>query len=312
MNWYRGFESFLKEDWPLAKLTTFRVGGPARWFAQPNDAESLWQLLTRAAQEGIPFKLLGHGTNLLVSDSGVNALVIKLPKTGFGWCHQSGTRLNVGAGHSLPGLVNWLVNRGLRGMECLHGVPGTIGAALRMNAGGKYGEICQVVKRVYGFERDGQPFDFDASECGFVYRNSGLHGRIVTGCQIELKEGDVEEAKLIMKQILTEKCKTQPVDARSAGCVFKNPKIPGVPPAGKLIDDLGLKGARSGGALISTLHANFLVCEGADARAADVVDLIRTIRGRVQETRGLLLDLEVETWGFEAEELLPAKHAQVA
>lgn len=312
MNWYRGFENFLKEDWPLAKLTTFRVGGPARWFAQPNDAESLWQLLTRAAQEGIPFKLLGHGTNLLVSDSGVNALVIKLPKTGFGWCHQSGTRLNVGAGHSLPGLVNWSVNRGMRGMECLQGVPGTIGAALRMNAGGKYGEICQVVKRVYGFERDGQPFDFDASECGFVYRNSGLHGRIVTGCQIELKEGDTEEAKLIMKQILTEKCKTQPVDARSAGCVFKNPKIPGVPPAGKLIDDLGLKGTRSGGASISTLHANFLVCEGAEARAADVVELIRTIRGRVQETRGLLLDLEVETWGFEAEELLPAKHAQVA
>src|ERR1700761_3122827 len=138
MNWYRGFESFVKEDWPLAKLTTYRVGGPARWFAQPTDAESLWQLLTRAAQEGIALKLLGHGTNLLVADGGVNALVVKLPKLGFGWLHQSGTRLNIGGGHSLPALVNWSVSRGLRGLECLQGVPGTLGAALRMNAGGKY------------------------------------------------------------------------------------------------------------------------------------------------------------------------------
>lgn len=311
MNWYRGFENFVKEDWPMAKLTTYRVGGPARWFAQPHDAESLWQLLTRAAQEGIEFKLLGHGTNLLVSDAGVNALVVKLPKTGFGWLQQSGTRLNVGGGHSLPGLVNWSVSKGLRGLEVLQGVPGTIGAALRMNAGGKYGEICSSVKRVYGFERDGKPFDFDASECGFVYRNSSLAGRIITGCQLELKEGSAEEGKAIMKQILTEKCASQPVDARSAGCVFKNPKLPNTPPAGKLIDDLGLKGSNMGGASVSTLHANFLICQG-DAKAADLVQLIRTIRERVLDARGLLLELEVETWGFDAEELMPAKECAAA
>jgi UDP-N-acetylmuramate dehydrogenase len=306
MNWYRGFESFVKENEPLAQRTTYKVGGPARWFAQPPDAESLWQLLTRAAQEALPLKLLGHGTNLLVADGGVNALVIKLPRNGFGWCQRSASLLEVGGGHSLPALVNWSVARGLLGMECLHGVPGTVGAALRMNAGGKHGEICNVVRRVYGFEMDGRPFDYDAKSCGFVYRGSGLAGRIVTGCQLELHEGDAEAAKRVMKDILADKCRTQPVDARSAGCVFKNPKLPGVAPAGKLIDELGLKGTEIGGAQVSTLHANFLVCHSG-ARADDLVNLIRLIRDRIQDERGVLLDLEVETWGFEAEELLPQR-----
>lgn len=311
MSWYRGFESFVSENVPLARMTTYKVGGPAEYFAQPANREALGELLVRAANENKHVRFLGHGTNLLVADSGVRGLVVRLPKDGFGFLQRDGMKLNVGAGHSLPGLVKWSVAQGLRGLECLQGVPGTVGAALRMNAGGKYGEICSSVRRVCGFERDGRPFDFSAAECGFVYRNSGLSGRIVTDCEMELSEGNPVESKKLMADILSEKCRTQPVDARSAGCVFKNPKINGVPPAGKLIDDLGMKGCRIGGAQVSTLHANFLVCEGA-ASARDLEQLIRAIRQRVYDERGLLLELEVEVWGLEPGELLPPAYPRAA
>jgi len=201
--------------------------------------------------------------------------------------------------------VKWSVTQGLSGLECLQGVPGTLGAALRMNAGGKYGEIRSTVRRVRGFDFEGRPFDFCAEQCGFVYRGSALSGRIVTDCELELSRGDAASGKQVMDRILKEKCATQPVDARSAGCVFKNPKLPGVQAAGKLIDDLGMKGMRIGGASVSTLHANFLICEGA-AQASDIAELIRLIRARVFSERGIALQMEVEAWGFAEYELIPA------
>ena len=302
MNWYRDFESCVRTEVPLAPMTTYKVGGPAEFFAEPADAETLGALLRRANAERIEVRLLGHGTNLLVSDSGVRGLVLRLPKSGFAKVERDGMRLKVGAGHSLPGLVKWSVSNGLSGLECLQGVPGTVGAALRMNAGGKHGEVGQRVRRVNGFEKNGSPFSFDVRECGFIYRNSALGGRIVMDCEMELEAGDAEESKQTLTDILSEKCRTQPMNARSAGCVFKNPKIPGVPPAGRLIDEMGLKGARIGGASVSTLHANFLVCE-AGAVANDLVNLIRTIRRSALEQRGVSLELEVEAWGFSAGEL---------
>lgn len=311
MSWYRGFEKFVTENEPLARKTTYRVGGPAEFFAQPPDALSLGELMRRAHEEEIAMRFLGHGTNLLVADSGVRGLVIKLPKSGFGFLSRDQRRVHVGAGHSLPALVKWSVARGLSGLECLQGVPGTVGAALRMNAGGKYGEIGSRVRRVRGFERDGLPFDFNRGGCGFKYRNSELGGRIVTDCELDLDEGDSSYAEEMMLRILEEKCATQPLDARSAGCVFKNPLIDGVPPAGKLIDEIGMKGRRVGGASVSTLHANFLVCEGR-ASARDLAQLIRAIRSEVLERRGVMLELEVEVWGLESEELLPPRNSRVA
>lgn len=311
MSWYRGFESFVRENEPLARMTTYRVGGPAEFFAQPPDAWSLGDLLTRARAENMPVRFLGHGTNLLVADSGVRGVVVQLPKSGFGFLRREDVRVHVGAGYSLPALVKWSVARGMTGLECLQGVPGTVGAALRMNAGGKYGEICSRVRRVRGFERDGRPFDFAPEACGFTYRNSQLGGRIVTDCELELEAGDQAEGEEMMLRILREKCASQPVSSRSAGCVFKNPKIEGVPPAGRIIDELGMKGRRVGGASVSTLHANFLICDGR-ASASDLAELIRSIRGEVLERRGVMLELEVEVWGLEAEELLPARSTRVA
>lgn len=322
MTWYRGCEAFVQELVPLAGMTTYRVGGPAEYFATPPDTSALGELLARAAQENLPIHLLGHGSNLLVSDTGVKGVVVSLSRCGFGFLniessigtiglHDSGLKIKVGARHSLPALVKWSVSQGFTGLECLQGVPGTVGAALRMNAGGKYGEICKAVRRVRGFLYDGNPFDWSADECDFVYRNSGLSGRIVTECELELAQGDPEQSKKLMAQILHEKCASQPVNARSAGCVFKNPKQSGIAPAGKLIDQLGLKNMRVGGAVVSKLHANFLICEGG-AAASDLSRLVRTIRQRVLDAYGIMLEMEVEVWGMAADELLPPNFTQAA
>jgi UDP-N-acetylmuramate dehydrogenase len=310
MIWFRGFEPTVRQKVPLAPMTTYRIGGPAEFYAEPADPVTLGQLLSRAANEKVGVRFLGHGTNLLVADEGVGGLVIRLPKS-FGYVYRKGTRVRVGAGHSLPGLVKWAASQGLSGLECLQGVPGTVGAALRMNAGGKYGEICSRVRRVFGFERDGTAFDLAASDCGFTYRDSGLAGRIVAGCELDMEDGDPMECRDRMDQILREKCATQPLKSRSAGCVFKNVKTPDVPPTGKIIDELGFKGFRIGGASVSTLHANFLIC-AAGASSRDLIGLIRMIRERVWQERGIVLDTEIEIWGIEAEELMPRSLVKVA
>jgi UDP-N-acetylmuramate dehydrogenase len=196
-------------------------------------------------------------------------------------------------------------------LEPLQGIPGTVGAALRMNAGGKYGAIASHVRRVYGFERDGSPFKLTPAECGFAYRGSNLGERLVIGCELELEPGDPAAGRQRLLDILKEKCRSQPVKARSAGCVFKNPSQPGAPPAGKLIDESGLKGCRVGGASVSLLHANFLVC-GSGATASDVARLIQLVRQRVFEDSGIKLDLEIETWGFAEGELLPPEWVRAA
>ena len=304
MNWYRGCETFVRQHAPLADLTSYRVGGPAEFFAEPPDAEALRRLLGSAKAANQPVRVLGRGTNLLVADSGVRGLVVHLPQAGFGALECQGLLVRAGAALGLPKLVNWCAAHDLQGLECLQGIPGCVGAALRMNAGGKHGRIGSRVRRVCGFEGDGTPFDAGAEECGFAYRGSRLNGRIVTSCELALSAGDEAACRSRLAEIIREKAASQPLGARSAGCVFKNPSLPHVPPAGKLLDELGLKGLRLGGAAVSTQHANFLVCEGR-ASASDLVQLIRLIRRLVYEARGVMLELEIEAWGIEAEELMP-------
>lgn len=311
MSWYQGCEDFVRQQAPLAGLTSYRLGGPAEFYATPPDDEALGRLLKCAAGVGQPVRVLGWGTNVLVADAGVKGLVVHLPKGGFKALSQSGRRVRAGGGLSLAALVNWSVGQGLHGLECLHGIPGSVGAALRMNSGGKHGGIGPRVRRVAGFELDGTPFDFDAAQCGFTYRGSKLGGRIVTGCELELSAGDRAIGRMLLAEILSEKAASQPLAARSAGCVFKNPQQGGLPPAGKLLDGLGLKGLSVGGASVSTLHANFVVCDG-QATARDVADLIRLVRQRVYEAHGVLLELEIEVWGMAAEELLPLRRTLAA
>ncbi|MCW8131507.1 MAG: UDP-N-acetylmuramate dehydrogenase [Planctomycetota bacterium] len=302
MPWFRGLESIVRERVPLAQMNNYRVGGTAEFFAEPPGEEALSMVLRRAADEAVPVRMLGHGTNLLVADEGVSGLIVRLPKHAFSDLTHEGTHVTVGAGHSLPGLVKWSANAGYAGLECLAGVPGTVGAALRMNAGGKYGEIGARVTRVRGVEMDGTPFDCAREACGFVYRDSGLRGRIVTRCEMDVEASDAEACWTHVRSILAEKSATQPLKDRSGGCVFKNPKRPNTPPAGKIIDLMGMKGVRIGGAQVSTKHANFLICHPG-AKAADMVALIRLIRERALLECGVELELEIETWGVDPDAL---------
>jgi UDP-N-acetylmuramate dehydrogenase len=308
MRAFQGLEGFVREQVPLADLTSYRVGGPAEFLATPPDEAGLGAVLTRAAEAGLPVHVLGSGTNLLVADEGVRGLVVKLPRDGFGDLELDGMTLRVGAGHSLPGLVKWALGEGWGGLEFLAGVPGTVGAALRMNAGGKYGRIGSCVSCASGLELDGRPFRLDAERCGFEYRDSRLRERIVTRCELELEAIPPGESGALYGRILAEKAASQPLHARSAGCVFKNPQTHGVPPAGRLIEELGLKGMRAGGASVSLRHANFLVCSG-ETRAADIVELIRTVRRCAWAERGVRLELEIAVWGIRPEELWPAEAA---
>lgn len=306
MSIFEGLQHCVEERVSLAPHTSYRLGGPAEYLATPGTGTDLSAVLARAHGCEVPVHVLGHGTNLLVGDEGVSGLVVRLPKDGFaGLDFDPDTMLlRVGAGQSLPGAVNWSLARGWSGLEFLAGVPGTVGAALRMNAGGKYGQIGARVAAVEGVLLDGTAFRAKGEDCGFVYRDSQLRDRLVTQCELRLQSDELDAARGLYKQILTEKKASQPLSARSAGCVFKNPKVPGIPPAGKLIEELGFKGRRVGGAGVSPRHANFLVCEDG-ARSADVIELIRQIRARAWSECGVRMELEIAVWGVPAEALWP-------
>lgn len=332
----------MRADVPLGPLTGFGSGGAAEFFAEPPDEEALLAVLTRARRLGMPVRILGGGTNLLVADDGVDGLVIRLPartasgsstagaggegskageptpvgrRTVFGGTTREENIVRVGSALPLPVLVGWALKEELGGLESLAGIPGTVGGALRMNAGGRYGEIGATVRAVHGFTPKGKPFLFTREECRFVYRAGALHDLIVTECELELRPfagpAEGKKARDFFHAVLAEKKAAQPLSARSAGCVFKNPGGPPVPrgksatlSAGKLLDEAGMKGffhgRASGGARISELHANFIICEGR-ARAADVVALLREARRRVRETHGVELEPEIELWGFPPE-----------
>lgn len=281
------FVRFLRErripsrfDEPLARHTTFRIGGPADVLVEPRDEEELAGVLRLAAREGVPLRILGGGANLLVRDEGVRGAVVRL--TGLN-CRR---RNRVQAGFPLPRLVRQTLEEGLGGLEPLAGVPGTVGGAVRMNAGGRHGTFGDVVRFVEILTPSGERRRLTRDEAGFRYRGSALDGNLVVAVELDLRPDAGAAARFA--SLLEEKRRTQPLDLPSAGCVFKNP--PGGA-AGRLIEECGLKGARSGAARVSPLHANFIVNEGG-ATAADVLRLIDRIRGRVP----VPLELEIEVW----------------
>ncbi len=292
------FEAYLREhriaalpDRPLAPATTFRIGGPARWLVRPSDAAGLSGALAAARECDVPVKILGGGSNLLVGDAGVDGAVFRLADLRRVSIRPSG-EVEVEGGVNLPGLVRATVDAGLAGLEGLAGIPGSVAGALVMNAGGKHSEICSAVRWVDVLEPDGSPRRLSREEAGFRYRGSELRGRIVVGAGLRLEPGDRAALRARHDSILADKRASQPMGRPNAGCIFKNP--PGER-AGRLIDGCGLKGAREGGASVSTLHANFILNEGR-ALAADVLRLVDRIRDAVRSRAGLELELEILTW----------------
>ncbi len=293
MNCFAGFESICRPDISLADYTWYRLGGPARWFAQPRDEAELAAVLQHCRDEGLPWRVLGRGANLLVRDAGVDGVVIQLAGEHFGSVTIDGESVSAGAATDFPKLIRKTIASGLVGLEALAGIPGSFGGIVRMNAGGKYGEIGSFVREVRVLRSDGELATLVREEVDFRYRKTKLAGCVVLGARLALQSGDSETALARHRDVWNEKSAAQPaVSERSCGCIFKNP--PGAS-AGKLIDESGLKGQRVGGAEISTRHANFIVArEGTCAQ--HVLDLIALVKDRVRERTGVELELEVEVW----------------
>jgi UDP-N-acetylmuramate dehydrogenase len=293
MSWYDGFEKTVRADVPLRDFTWYQLGGPARWFCEPRDEAELATLLARVRAARIPWEVLGSGANVIVRDEGFDGVVIHLRGRGFEQIEFENETVHAGAGTDLPTLVRTTLKHGLVGLEVLAGIPGTVGGAVRMNAGGRHGEIGEFVRDVRLLDSDGRIVTRTAAEVGFAYRHTNLGDCIVLGVRLTLERGDAEEALDRYREIWSEKYANQPpLAARSSGCIFKNPPERS---AGRLLDEAGLKGVRVGEAEISTRHANFIVASDG-ATAQDVLDLMQLAKERVQQTAGIVLEPEVEIW----------------
>jgi len=288
--------------YPLSRLTSLGVGGLADRIVFPETAAELADELKRAADQESPVRALGGGKNLLVDDGGVPGTVISLGRLRS--LGVSGTTVIAGAGVPTGTIVSRSVRKGLGGLLCLVGVPGTAGGAVRMNAGGAHGYIGDRVTRVSGLTVSGEAFTFGRESCGFGYRTSRLAGTFVTEIELELEAAEFDLACRV-REVYAAKRFSQPLEAATAGCMFKNPGLPCGESAGKLIDLAGLKGHSEGGARISPKHANFVENRG-DATSADIRVLIRTARERVFAEFGVELAMEVEVWGREESALLVA------
>ena len=284
----------LREE-PLAPKTTMRVGGAARLYAEPADVDDLRTLVRAAHAAGLPLYLLGRGSNLIVPDEGVDGLVIALAHRAWSAFEaRPEGRVWAGAGLRLKNLCGLALQAGLAGFEFLEGIPGSVGGALRMNAGAMGGWMFDVVEEVQVMTRSGEVQTLRPPEMGVAYRQcAALRDAIALGALLRptAPTAAAEIARLI-DTYRSQRHETQPREP-SAGCVFKNP--PGGS-AGRLIDECGLKGARVGGAEVSPLHANFIVNLGP-ATAGDVLELVRRVRARVRQLKGVDLEPEVLLYG---------------
>jgi UDP-N-acetylenolpyruvoylglucosamine reductase len=292
MNWPTAWTTSVARRFPLRDETTFRIGGPAEWAARPRTAAEAGALLAAARGEGIPVRCVGMGSNLLVSDEGVDGLVLLM--RGLDSLSFDGDLVVAGAGVTNTRMIIAARERGLGGLECLVGYPGTLGGAVRMNAGGAPGYVAARVEWVRGIDGSGGVVMRPAAECGFRYRGSDLSDVVVTEVALRLPRFADREGYVVgCEEINRRKKATQPMSLPSAGCAWKNP--PG-DAAGRLVDAAGLKGLRVGGAEVSPVHANFIVNRGG-ATCADVLDLMAEVRRRVHDASGVLLEREVIHWG---------------
>src|SRR5438270_3866025 len=285
----------IAEDEPLASRTSFGIGGPADFFLELARPEAIEKVLEGSRERGIPYLLLGAGTNLLIADRGIEGLVVRVVNRE----HQvEGTRVRAGAGLKMMRLARIVADANLRGFEFAIGVPGTVGGAVYQDAGCWDREIREVLVEVEGYVPGAgkQTWKPDALELGYrtsALRDGALQGALVVSATVQLARGDGEEARQLMARLSRERNETQPIKTKNCGSVFKNP--PG-DSAGRLVQAAGLKGAREGAAVVSSLHGNFIINEGG-ATAADVRRLIERVMAEVKRRFGIQLEPEVEMVG---------------
>lgn len=285
--------SLIRRDEPMAKHTTLRVGGPADVYVEPANETDLAAVLKYCGQHGVKFFILGRGSNLLVRDRGFRGVVICLAQPEFSRIEIDGTKLRCGAGARLKNVAVEARRNGLCGLEFLEGIPGAVGGALRMNAGAMGGAMFDVVESVRVMDYDGGVREMPPRDMAVAYRGCAtLKTLVALGATLAGRPDSVESIAQRMSAYSQKRWSSQPA-APSAGCMFKNPATI---PAGRLIDELGLKGTRVGGARVSDEHGNFLVNDGT-ATAADVLELIGLLQAKAKAGRGIELHTEVEIIG---------------
>ena len=289
-------------DAPLGAMTWYGIGGRADLLVRPRSVEGLATLVKRCHRSGTSLRVFGSGANLLVGDDGVDGIVLRLDLPAFREIKYNRTgeprTMRAMGGADMAKTLMDAARRGLEGLSQMAGIPATIGGAVRMNAGGTYGCIGDAVRSVTCLTRAGDLHTYPASELKFHYRATNIPDPIILAATFDLTPTDPVALRDRVKSIFAYKKSTQPLADHSAGCTFRNPVDPVTEkrvPAGRLIDEAGLKGHTIGGASISRHHANFIITQ-PPATATDVLQLLEFVRRRVYEHAGLELEEEVVVW----------------
>jgi len=278
----------------FAELTSLRVGGAIDWVLSPETEDQAAAIANEMDKAGIGWRALGSGSNILADDGDHRYVVLSLKEL-KGELEFDGERVSVSAGYSLPRLCIEVARQGLSGIEGLGGIPGTVGGALWMNAGA-YGHEIGTVTETVRVARDGLVKEITGTEVQWNYRHTSFReGELLLGATLRFMPDDPERIRARMEDAKSRRMATQPHGSRSAGCFFKNPPASAVG-TGKMIDEMGMKGARKGSAVVSPVHANFIVTEGEGARAEDALALAEEVRERVKREHGIELEYEVELW----------------
>ena len=306
-------------DAPIGReMTWYAVGGNADVLIEPRSVEGLVGVIKRAREAGIAVRMLGSGANLLVDDEGIDGLVVHLSHGVFrevsaihrhrknrGGDGSAGDGIRAMAGASMERIVMNLAKQGMSGLEMMAGIPASVGGAVRMNAGGKFGSIGEAVRAVGAIDLDGNMVTYQRDEIEFSYRRCSIVDPVIVWVELGLVAADPGVVHQRVKDIFAYKKKAQPMGAKSAGCAFKNPKVDvgnggvggvgGVMSAGRIIDEAGLKGFTVGKAMVSERHGNFIVAEKG-ASASDVIAVMDHVRKVVREERGIELEREMVVW----------------
>jgi UDP-N-acetylmuramate dehydrogenase len=289
------FRGKLLENEPLARYTTWRIGGPARYLAIPADSEDVVRALELAQDRGLPWVVLGLGSNVLVKDGGFPGVVIRMgpPGKGLDRFEMKGATAIVGAGMPTPLLARRTADAGFAGVERFIGIPGSVGGGIYMNAGCHGAEFAEVVTEVTVMDPRGKVKQLSRKQISFKYRSSNIEG-IVLEAKLVLGEESPAKLKELQGKLLRWRKVGTPFDQPCCGSTFTNPS--GTKTAGMLIDECGLKGYTVGGAQVSTLHANYIINKGT-ATASDVLKVIEHIRKTVAKKTGVTLELECKVIG---------------
>lgn len=292
MSHWKNLNHLVREDEPLAMHTWFQLGGPAEYFAEPQNAEELASLVRRCHEEGMPIRVLGRGSNVLIRDEGVPGLVVRLTSPDFCRIQVDGKQVTAGSGARLGRVVTSSVHAGLAGLEVLIAIPGTLGGALHGNASAHGGDIGQWVAAATVLTYEGEICERPRDELVFGYRHSSLDDLVILEARLELESDDPRELARRMQKLWILRKSTQPMGHQCAGRIFRDPRGAS---AAELVEAAGLKGTRIGGAVVSDRHANFIIAE-PECTASDVLRLIDTIRDQVHSRLGVMLETDLEVW----------------